>query len=129
MGMLEDLSTYLAAQGIGTEGTDLFIGAMPDSPDACVAIYQYSGLTPIKAMGIAAGGYVFERPRVNVRVRSTTFVAGQAKAQDVFDKLGGYSNDGVPGIVFVDALQSPFQLGPDENNRQLFGCNFEVVKR
>lgn len=125
MALLEDIGTYLEAESIGTQGTDLFIGMMPDEPDNCVAIYQYSGLAPVKAMTIVPGEYVMEQPRVNVMVRNSSFQNAQAKAQAVFDALGGYS---AGNILFIDALQSPYQLGPDQNNRQLIGCNFEVTK-
>jgi hypothetical protein len=41
--ILEAVGNYLVAQGQGTLGTDLFLSRMPETPDACVCIYEGEG--------------------------------------------------------------------------------------
>ena len=38
--LLAELTDYLSTNGVGTAGTDLFYGFMPDTPNAAVALYE-----------------------------------------------------------------------------------------
>ncbi len=49
--MLEQISAYLEAQGIGT-ADDICIGLMPDQPDDCIALFEYAG-SPSRCTGTA----------------------------------------------------------------------------
>lgn len=60
--LLDELASYMQTNGIGTLGTDLFAGQLPESPDACVALYEYGGLAPEHSIG--GGPAKFERPRL-----------------------------------------------------------------
>ena len=47
-------SSFGAHSSQGTLGTSLFLGTLPETPDACVAVYENSGSSPTFTMG--AGG-------------------------------------------------------------------------
>ena len=67
--VLEAVGTYIDTNSADlTLGTNLFLSKMPESPDYCVAIFEYEGLPPIETFGSA--GFVIERPSLQVMVRA-----------------------------------------------------------
>lgn len=126
--LLDELGAYMQTQGIGTLGTDLFIGQMPDSPDAAVTLYEYGGIAPTHALG--GGAARFERPRVQVVARATTYTAARSKIESVYKLL-----DQVAGVIMssvrylrIEAVQAPMFLERDANSRVVMVCNFQVHK-
>ena len=43
MTVLDALGDYLVTNSIGTLATTIFLARMPDSPDACVTLYESQG--------------------------------------------------------------------------------------
>ena len=130
--LLDDLADLLSTGGIGTVGTNLFKGTLPPEPDAAVAILgPYGGLEPVHAMAAGPGASLAERPRVQVVARDTRYDAAMKKAQDVWLLLDGLQEKTINGVKYysIDALQSPFYLVRDENHREIFAANYEVVRR
>ena len=70
--MLTEIGAYLATQNIGTVGTDIFLGLMPDQPDNCIALFEYAGSPPDLH-------WEGEYPRLQVRVRDKSYAAARAK--------------------------------------------------
>ena len=130
MPILEDFGDYLETQGVGTQGSTIFIGEMPDSPDACTSLYLYSGAPAVQAMGTATGKSVVDFPRLHVEGRAATLAAAEARVQAVYDKLHNLGSVTINAREYkqVMALQRPFQLGVDQNERALFACNFELAR-
>ena len=130
MGVLEDMGDYLEAEGVGTQGSTIFLGEIPDSPDACTALYLYSGGPSVQAMGLAVGKSVVDFPRLHVEGRATTLAAAEARVQAVYDELHNLGSVTINTTVYksITALQRPFQLGVDQNERHLVACNFEVAR-
>jgi hypothetical protein len=125
---LDELSAYLQAQGIGTAGTDIFSGIIPDSPDACVSLMEYGGVSPVHALG--GGNAKFERPRVQVVARATTYSAARTKIEAVYKLLHKVTNTTLSSVryLMIEAAQSPFFLERDSNNRVTLAVNFQVHK-
>jgi len=132
MPLLVDIGTYLAAQGVGTQGTDLFRGSLPDAPDLCMAVVPTGGLGSIMTMTATLAGLAPERPRVQILTRSPVQdqPAGLARAELAYGKLHNARFTGVSGIryLLLEALQKPHVVGRDENNRHLFSFNVQVWK-
>ena len=130
MAVLEDMGDYLAAQGVATQGTDLFLGEMPDTPDACTALYLYAGGPAVQAMGLAAGKSVVDFPRLHVEGRAATLAAAEARVQAVYTKLHNLGPVTINAREYkhIVALQRPYQLGVDQNERALCACNFELAR-
>lgn len=131
--VLDEMTTYLAAQGVGTVGTDLFAGLLPDTPDACVALLETGGMPAAHTVGGGgAGSAVFERPSIQVICRGAKhdYAAARAKAGTAFTKLDGLANTTLSGTRYLSifAAQPPFLIGRDENERPLVGFNVEVAK-
>ena len=130
--ILDDAADLLSSGGIGTVGTNLFKGIMPDIPDACVAVFETGGLPPVHAMASAVGQAVVERPRIQVLCRAAQYdyATARTKAHDVYKLLDGLPARDINGTAYkwIAAVQSPFFIGPDANGRVLISCNFDVVK-
>lgn len=130
MALLEDMRTRLVTAGVGTAGTDLFIGrGLPDTPDACVAVECYGGEQPIDTFGQAVGTAAIQRPRIQVAARAKTFTAAETKAKAAYAALHNF-NGTLNGTRYlrIAALQDVFKMRVDKNNRIVCGANFEVWK-
>ena len=121
--MLADISTYLKNQNIGTPGTDMFLGQMPDQPDNCIALFEYAGSPPDLHW---AGEY----PGLQVRVRNKSYAAGRAKIGEIMTALHGLYEQTLAGTryLLIKARGSPEILKRDANNRVELFVNFEIIK-
>jgi hypothetical protein len=121
--MLKEIGTYLQSQGIGTLGTDLFLGLMPDQPDNCITLFQYAGSPP----DLHWSG---EYPGLQVLVRDKSYPAGKAKIEQIVRELHGLHETVLGGTryLLIKARGSPEILKRDANNRVELFVNFEIIK-
>lgn len=130
--LLDDITDYLSSGGIGTIGTNLFGGFMPDTPDVAVAVYESGGRPPDVAMGPSAGAVAMEWPSVQVVCRATAYdyAVARTKAHDAFKLLQGLPTRTINGTQYHwgMARQSPFLMGRDEAGRVLIACNYDIAK-
>ena len=121
--MLTEIGAYLATKSIGTVGTDIFLGLMPDQPDNCIALFEYAGSPPDLHW---AGEY----PGLQVRVRNKSYAAGRAKIEEVVTELHGAHELTLNGTryLLIKARGSPEVLKRDNNNRVELFVNFEIIK-
>lgn len=106
---------------------NLFVQDMPNDPDNAIAVYQYGGQSPRQTMG---NPFVAEMPRVQVIVRNTMIDVAFADAYRVLTLLHAIKHQTLSGVLYrrVEAVSSPFELGPDEKGRQRVVCNYQVDK-
>ena len=132
MALLDDLASHLQTQGIGTVGSTLFKGVLPDTPDACVAVLESPAmLGPVRTRKGSLGVPVTERPRVQVLARATSYQAARNKAVDALAALDWLGPVTLNSVAYqqVEALQRPpFPYAVDANGRQVFAFNVEVTK-
>lgn len=121
--LLNDIATYLQANGVGTIGTDIFLGQLPANPDNVTAIFEYAGEPP----DLHWNG---EYPGLQVLVRNKSYEAGRQKIEQAKNILHGVSETVINNhrYLLIRANQSPAFLQRDENNRTIFACNFRVIK-
>ena len=121
--MLSEIGAYLATKSIGTVGTDIFLGLMPDQPDNCVALYEYAGSPP----DLHWNG---EYPGLQVRVRDKSYAAARTKIGEVMEKLHGLHEQTLSDTryLLIKARGSPEVLKRDNNNRVELFVNFEIIK-
>ena len=131
--LLDDVATYLAANSTRlTVGTNLTKAFMPDTPSTCTTLYETGGLFPLHYFSTSqTRGY--ERPGLQVLSRSTDYQTARTVLEDVFTLLDGLANTTLPttsGIayVMVDAVQSPFLVDRDQNDRFRLAVNFTITK-
>lgn len=129
MSTLVDLATYLDSQQASlTLGTNLFLGRMPDSPDACVALYEYGGSAPDNTMG--GGLPVLQNPSVQIAVRAVLYASAESLINLCWGTLEGIVDMSLSGTRYnrVTAIQSPFVLERDSQDRVIFVQNFNVTR-
>jgi hypothetical protein len=121
--MLNDIGTYLQDQGVGTVGTDIFLGLMPDQPDNCIALFEYAGSPP----DLHWNG---EYPGLQVRVRNKSYAAARTKIGEAMIALHGLHEQTLSGTryLLIRARGSPEVLKRDANNRVELFVNFEIIK-
>lgn len=120
-----DMALYLQSVGIGTFAQTIHVSREPISPDDVVTLYDTGG-TPILTDHDELREATFQ-----VRVRSTGYLAGYQKQQDVFEAfksflpidIGAYSYPGVWAVTDILAI------GRDDNDRFLFTCNYRAMRQ
>jgi hypothetical protein len=125
--LADDIAAYLQTAGIGTVGTDIFVGHLPDAPSNCLAVIQNGGESPEMAGPITGQ---IERPRLIVRVRNSTYLNGSTKANAVLKALHTLGDQTLSGhrYLYIRAVGSVNQLGRDHEKRSLFSVDFVVTK-
>lgn len=126
MTILEAVGDYLQAQGVGTLGTDLFLAVMPETPDACVCVYETQGFAPQETMGSAA--FAVDRPGLQVICRGARgdYPGARDKAVSVRNLLAALLETTVSGVhilrVTADGGVAP--MGEDQNGRPMVSSNY-----
>ena len=125
---LEDIAVQLNSAGVGVyPGTSatrtIYIGEMPDSPDALIALYARPGRRPM----MHSGGDI-RQPDLHVEVRAATYSAATAKIDAIDAALHrtGSFVVGATRYVSIQAIQEMAPLSRDGRNRSLVSQNFEV---
>lgn len=124
MAVTTDIATYLQTQGIGTIGTNIFIGELPPKPDTCCSVFTYGANPP----SLVWNG---EFPDVQVRVRGETHDLALAKAYAVMKALHKKTEITVNSHLyhFIGAKHSPTSLGREAGRaRWLYVVNFTVER-
>jgi hypothetical protein len=133
MAVCDDLAAHVEGLAIVTRGTDMFLGRLPTEPSECCALVEYSGDPPLRNQSEGAarsGAQSGERPRVQLLCRATDYDTGRSLIQSIWQALDGIVNQTVNGTFYVrvSAINSPFFLMRDDNERWIFAANFSVTK-
>jgi hypothetical protein len=122
---LRGLGTY---RSDGTAGGDVYLGVMPNEPEACVAVARYPGPESDGRLG-------YDEPRIQVRVRAARgdVTVAEDRAQDIYDDLHGLTSTRLPlGTYLVSLLGvqgGPAYIGQDEQGRAEYVVNFRAHLR
>ena len=131
-GVLEEVVAFLAAEGLGTAGTDLFTSRMPDTPDACGCVYAEGGVPPDPGFGSSA--LRFESPAIVVVFRGAAldYDTPMANSKTALASLTSVeAPTTLTGTIYnwIHALHSPFPLDkPDEKQRPSVTCTYLTEK-
>lgn len=116
----EAFMRYLAAEGYGTVGADLFLGFQPDSPDNCITIYDTSPPVLPESQGLQV-----DQMTCQVLVRNKDYLQARDSIAAIHRDIVGY--DGTMGgfdvtAVFID--QAPASIGQDEKGRAEWSAHY-----
>lgn len=130
MGLFEDVKARLEAESLAGSGTDWDIkrSRMPDGvgeSDRVVVVTETGGTSP-QAYSTT------DRPRFQVRTRgrSTGRPEAYTKLRDIFVDLHRLGPTTINGHEYggIRAVQHPFYLRTDENDRDEYAVNFEALR-
>lgn len=126
--LLDEISARLTAQSLVTTGFIVREGALTDKQDKVIALYETGGTGP----ELFGASPPVERPGLQVVVRGAAHDAATPRAQieSIYQAMigwGAFSSGGVR-YLRLTALQAPFPLRVDENERRLYAVNFLVEK-
>jgi Bacteriophage minor capsid protein len=121
--MLDEIGDYLQVNGL----TPVYRGSMADQPDAAICLYEYGGAAP----EFAHDGQVYENLRLQAVSRHREYATAYSRSRQIYDLLNGKANVTISGqeYLWIASLQSPFSIGPDQNQRVLIVINFEVLRK
>ena len=121
----------LASLGVGTIGTTIHMGMMPETPDACCAVYEYGGIAPEYIFGTAGIG--IETPAVQVVFRGAKddYATPRANAATAYNGLASVecttltSTSGGTSALYhwIHPSQAPFLMQRDANGRVYIAFN------
>jgi len=125
--LIDEIATYLQTGGVGTIGTNIFIGFQPPDSEArnCITIKPTGGLAPdVDLIGIT-------NPTVQILGRGATISEAMALSQAAYNILHGLANTDIGDnyIMFCEALQEPTAIGQDDNNNFEISCNYLLKVR
>ena len=134
MTMLDAVATYLVANTTltvgGTAGTLAKAIMLDTQPDTVAVLYETGGTGSEYVFSTGATEVVYEEPNLQLISRSTTYSKARSVAETVYTKLDGLSETVMSSVRYLDieAMQSPFSIGRDEQERYLVSVNFRVKK-
>ncbi len=131
--LLNDTATYLAANSTRLSSTTLTKSFMPEAPSTVTTLYESAGLFPLHFFSTSTGTREYEQPALQAISRSTSYETARAAAEDVFTILDNVAGANLPTAtgplyVLIDAVQSPFFIDRDQNDRFRIGVNFNIIK-
>ena len=108
--VLEELGTYLQAEGLGILGTTLFLGGLPvDAPnittvDAITALVETPGFPADYVHDVVAPSR--EAPVVQILTRGAPYdyATARAWAQDIWVALGSIRNQTLSGTWYLGVM-------------------------
>ncbi len=127
MSWITSVANYLTSNSYGTQGTNLFIGQMPDTTSLTTVLTEYDG----GVIETNASGIALYQPSLQVRVRGATedYTTPRARIVAIQTLLSGVTGNSLSGVTFlrIRPLGSIIALGQDDRLRWEFTANFEVT--
>jgi hypothetical protein len=125
MAISEATADKIASGGYGTVGTNIFIGLMPDTPEACVTVYEGIGPGIIEHFG---GGVSLDIVGVQVTVRGSRddYPTARNLAVNIRNYLATITEETVGGLRILRMKPEGYinSIGRDPEDRPLFTMNF-----
>ena len=119
--LISEVATYLAAEGLGTVGTNIFYSHLPDNTDECLVVLDTGGVNPDIYIPTKS-------PTFQIIIRSATYTLGKAKLDSVRSALHNFYNDylvsGQTYFYSINALSEGGHLGRNDRGLDEFSINF-----
>lgn len=128
MTVLDDLGQYYQEQGVGMQGTDLFLASLPAvTTDPVVTLYITGGEPPEYLIDNEQPA--MRTTHVQVEVRSTDYQAAVTRSE-AFWALSSLANVvlGSTRYLRIQPLQEPFPIGLDRENRHQVAFNVRAKR-
>ena len=102
--MADEIAGYTASKISGLIlGTNLFVGGEPEAPANAVTVYDTGGFSPHQTL---AGTRFVRHPSIQIRVRNSSFVAGEAIAADIREEIEKIVHQTISDRWYMGAFES-----------------------
>lgn len=131
MATANEIIAHLITAGVGTaEATDWFIDLLPEDPDVCYAAFNTGGPAPVRDIGSATWSREFPSLQLRFRGAPGDSNGPRAKAQTAYEAIASIMASTLSGTFYykADALQPPFKLERDEDDRHVWVFNVATEK-
>ena len=124
--IVNDIADYLEDESVGTVGTDIFVGNLPDSPDTAICIIDTGGIQP--SIDIPT-----KRPTFQVLIRGETYAAGKNLVDTIRGLLHNQYNvtlvSGGNYFYSINLLAEGGHIGKNDRGLDEFSMNFQAYTR
>lgn len=133
MPFLNEIAAKLAAAGVGTRGTNIFLSTdsnIPTDAGPYMTIVETGGTAP-RFVHNHAGAHT-QRPTAQIAVRAADYPAARAMAKAAYDALNGLFNATLSGTFYqrIIARQEPTDIGLEAGTaRAMVVFNIEAEKQ
>lgn len=119
--LTNDIANFLEAQGIATEGINMFRHELPTMPDTALVLAEYQS-------GAQADEYL-SRPAMEIRARALTADTARQMVQDAENALMAQANFEVNGhkYLLIRSYGGITPLGRDDKGRIYFSQKFLIL--
>lgn len=139
---LDEIGAYLAAQGVGTVGSNIILGSRGKIPTIkrntsgvvvegagpYLSLTETGGTSPLRVHN-TVGAHV-QRPSAQICVRATNYLTARTMAKAAYTALDGVFNTILSGVTYysITAVQEPRDIGLDVVERSMIVFNIDVEK-
>jgi hypothetical protein len=129
---LDEIKDRLVAQGVGTYGSNIFLGSravIPEGDGPYISLTETGGTAPTRIHNVP--GAHTQRPTAQVLVRASSYLVARTKAKAAYAALDGVFNTTISGVFYqkITARQEPTDIGLDGENRVMVAFNIEAEKQ
>ncbi|MBD3405119.1 MAG: hypothetical protein GF411_03165 [Candidatus Lokiarchaeota archaeon] len=124
-----DIANYLQDQSVGTIGTDIFVGYMPDTNEISnnvIAIYDTGGGDP----HWDELNFVERYPTFQIAIRNNQYIAGYNRIETVRSTLNNLTDHTATDsrYLVLHAKSDILYAGVDDKGRHIFTLNFRTIR-
>lgn len=125
MSLISDIADYLATNGLGTVGTDIFYSYVPDIDGNLIAVLDTGGPTPsvdIKTL---------KNPTFQIFIRNSSYSAGKTNLDTIRSLLHQVIETTIGSTYFLNcfAQSEGGHIGRNERDQDEFSINFIAKTR
>jgi hypothetical protein len=128
MATLDELGAFLQSAGLAVEGTDMFLGSQPDTPDRILSLHEYPGGPPQYTQDSFMPKW--ERVQIQVVARARTYQDAKNFADRVWQHMAVVTNAILSGTHYlcIRPNGSPAIMRRDMHDRLLIFFNATIEK-
>ena len=120
MSLVSDIADYLATNGLGTVGTDIFYSYIPDIDGNVIAVIDTGG--PMPGVDIKD----LKNPTFQIFIRNSSYATGKANIDSVRSLLHQVIETTIGSTYFLNcfAQSEGGHIGRNERDQDEFSINF-----
>lgn len=127
--ILYAVGTVLQSAGVGTLASTLFLSRSPETPDACVTVYESGAGSVIYTHGSSGAALYRTNVQVVARAAREDYPAARSKITAVVAALEAVNETTADSVrlLRVEQIGRPVPMGYDDNDRPRVAMNFTVT--